>query len=86
MGGVRDLAGPLECTEGVLAPGSYAVLSVVDTGVGISEDKLHSIFEPFATSKGHRGTGFGDGMSVEVRFLTEILEDFRRFIDEIWRF
>ena len=33
-----------------------------------------------------RGTGFGDGMSVEVRFLTEILEDFRRFVDEIWRF
>ena len=22
----------------------------------------------------------------EVRFLTEILDDFRRFVDEIWRF
>ena len=23
---------------------------------------------------------------IEVRFLTEILDDFRRFVDEIWRF
>ena len=23
---------------------------------------------------------------VEVRFLTEIVDDFRRFVDEIWRF
>ena len=25
-------------------------------------------------------------MASEVRFLTEILDDFRRFVDEIWRF
>ena len=27
-----------------------------------------------------------DGDLWEVRFLTEILDDFRRFVDEIWRF
>jgi two-component system cell cycle sensor histidine kinase/response regulator CckA len=59
LGEVRDLEASLECTEGVLAPGRYAVLSVVDTGVGIRADKLQSIFEPFTTSKGERGTGLG---------------------------
>ena len=28
----------------------------------------------------------GVGLEGQVRFLTEILDDFRRFVDEIWRF
>jgi PAS domain S-box-containing protein len=43
-----------------IKPGSYVMLSVMDTGVGISPDTLPHIFEPFYTTKESiRGTGLG---------------------------
>lgn len=36
-----------------------AILEVSDTGVGIPEDQLTKIFEPFWTTKGLQGTGVG---------------------------
>jgi signal transduction histidine kinase/CheY-like chemotaxis protein len=42
-------------------PGKYVVLAISDSGMGIPQDKLARIFEPFYTSKtlGRSGTGLG---------------------------
>lgn len=42
-------------------PGKYVVLTISDSGVGIPQEKLQKIFEPFYTSKvmGRSGTGLG---------------------------
>lgn len=43
-----------------LAPGTYAKITVADTGPGIEDGVLERIYEPFFTTKGpDRGTGLG---------------------------
>jgi two-component system cell cycle sensor histidine kinase/response regulator CckA len=44
--------------------GEYAVLSVIDSGIGISSDDIQNIFEPFYTKKRMGRSGTGLGMSV----------------------
>ncbi|MBN1620157.1 PAS domain S-box protein [candidate division WOR-3 bacterium] len=44
-------------------PGEYAVFSVTDSGVGMTDDILHRVFEPFFTTK-EKGKGCGLGLSI----------------------
>ncbi len=56
--------------------GEYCILSVTDTGVGISEDDREKIFEPFYSKKKMGRSGTGLGMAV----IWGAMRDHRGFI------
>jgi len=55
---------------GELRPGSYACVSVTDTGTGMSRETLERVFEPFFTTKA-RGRGTGLGLAMAYGFMKQ---------------
>jgi PAS domain S-box-containing protein len=60
-----------------VAEGDYVVLSISDTGVGISPEDMERIFEPFYTKKIMGRSGTGLGMSV----VWGTIKDHKGYID-----
>ncbi len=53
-----------DAAEQILSEGDYVVFSVSDSGVGIPEDDIEHLFEPFYTKKAMGRSGTGLGMSL----------------------
>lgn len=59
---IRTETTRIENGAGKLAPGDYVVLTLADTGTGISPDHLARIFDPFFSTK-EKGKGSGLGLA-----------------------
>lgn len=53
------------CVHTVLGHNGAVVVHITDTGIGIDEEKLEKIFDPFYTTK-DRGTGLGLAVSQQI--------------------
>jgi signal transduction histidine kinase len=63
-----QVAEPRTLSHGVLRPGAYISIRVVDTGRGMDEATLARIFEPFFTT---RPAGTGLGLATAFEFVQE---------------
>lgn len=72
----QDLKKPIQGYNAVIT-GSYAVLTVTDKGIGISDEDKGRIFEPFYTKKVMGRSGSGLGMAV----VWGTVEDHKGYIE-----
>jgi signal transduction histidine kinase len=66
-----DVTVPYEVSHGMLRRGSYARLTVDDSGCGMDEATLAAVFEPFFTTKRAIG-GTGLGLSLVRAIVTDL--------------
>jgi PAS domain S-box-containing protein len=59
-----------EITRERMATGEYVVISLSDTGIGMSQENIARVFEPFFTTKAH-GKGSGLGLSMVYGFAKQ---------------
>jgi len=64
-----DLKGN-EIPDSALEPGQYVRLSVSDNGIGMPQNTIHNIFEPYFTTK-EQGKGTGLGLAVVYGIVKE---------------
>ena len=62
-----------------IPPGSYACMSIKDTGPGIPPNDIPRIFEPFYTKKPTRSKGTGTGLGMTIIWAT--IKDHSGYID-----
>jgi len=71
-----ELDGAISARHLAAEPGSYVVLTVSDTGTGISPDLIHRIFDPFFTTK-----AVGEGTGLGLSAVAGIVQRHRGFVD-----
>ncbi len=57
--------------DNFIKPGSYILLDIKDTGIGIDHNIINDIFKPFFSTKSH-GKGTGLGLSIVKRIIQEM--------------
>ena len=64
---IVTLSAILKRDRATVPAGKYLVIKVIDQGIGIAQDRLERVFEPFYTTKGAgKGTGLGLSMAYGI--------------------